>query len=426
MTDREYLTYRTLLEVYRGGYSNIKLDEALRTVRDEKDRAYITQLFYGVLTWDGRLEYAIKALCAKKPKPNVAVLLKVGMYMLSFMRVPDYAAIDKTVELSKKIGKVGVSGFINATLRRYSRFVYPDRGEVDDATFLSIASGVPQWVADMLLRDHGYDLTYDMLTACVCPDTHIRRNENQIAVDALEEKLKKCNDLRPDACKLGYYVTHNTMSMLNRCDFTAQSLSSMLAVRYYLAALGKENARVLDVCAAPGGKSVYMAGMGYDVTAGDLHPHRVQLIRQYADRMGARVNAMENDACVLREEWKNQYDLVVCDVPCSGIGVRLAKPDIVLNRTPQDVAALPKLQLCILRTSAAYVQPDGVLCYSTCTVTKAENDGVVQAFLADGDFELYTPSFGYGYVSDGALRLYPQDGMDGFFVAAFRRKKAVL
>lgn len=426
MTDREYLTYRTLLEVYRGGYSNIKLDETLRAVREEKDRAYITQLFYGVLTWDGRLEYAIAALCAKRPKPNVAVLLKIGMYMLSFMRVPDYAAIDKTVDLAKKAGKGGISGFINAILRRYVRFAFPKRGEVDDATFLSIASGVPQWIAAMLLQDYGYDFAYAMLTADVCTDTHIRCNENRITVEALEEKLKKGDDFRSDMCNLGYYVTHNTLSALDRRDYTAQSLASMLAVRYYLAALGKEHARVLDVCAAPGGKSVYMAGLGYEVTAGDLHPHRVQLIRQYAERMGVQVTALENDACVYREDWKGQFDLVVCDVPCSGIGVRLGKPDILLNRTRQDIAALPDLQLRILQTSAAYVRPDGVLCYSTCTVTKAENDGVVQAFLSDGAFEILTPSFAYGHVSDGALRLYPQDGTDGFFVTAFRRKKAVV
>ena len=213
------------------------------------------------------------------------------------------------------------------------------------------------------------------------------------------------------------------MKSLPDTAFTPQSLSSMLAAEYYLAALGRPSGRVLDVCAAPGGKAVYMSEKGaYDITACDKYPHRLSLTEKYAARMGASVCVEQNDATKLREAWRGRFDLVVCDVPCSGIGVLASRPDIARNRSAGGMAELPALQYAVLKTSAAYVAPGGALCYSTCTVLKEENEAVVERFLRDGEFALYTPKFPYGFVRDGVLKTYPQDGMDGFFAAAFQRK----
>lgn len=421
--DRERTAYEALLKTYRGGYSNIVLDEALRSVPDERDRAYITRLFYGVLERDAALCYAIERLCPRPPKPPVALLLKMGMYMLSDMDVPAYAAIDKTVELARRIGKSGVCAFVNAVLRRYTSFRYPARGEVPDGVYLSVVSGVPEWLAKKLADEYGFDFAFAMLSARPYAGTHIRRNSRAIGQAAFEELLKKCDDFHPDSLNIGYYVTHNTMKSLPDTAFTPQSLSSMLAAEYYLAALGCPSGRVLDVCAAPGGKAVYMSEKGaYDITACDKYPHRLSLTEKYAARMGASVCVEQNDATKLREAWRGRFDLVVCDVPCSGIGVLASRPDIARNRSAGGMAELPALQYAVLKTSAAYVAPGGALCYSTCTVLKEENEAVVERFLRDGEFALYTPEFPYGFVRDGVLKTYPQDGMDGFFAAAFRRK----
>lgn len=421
--DRERTAYEALLKTYRGGYSNIVLDEALRLVSDERDRAYIARLFYGVLERDAALCYAIEKLCPRPPKPAVALILKMGMYMLSDMNVPAYAAIDKTVELARHIGKSGVCSFVNAVLRRYTSFRCPQRGEVPDEVYLSLVSGVPEWLAEKLSGEYGFDFALAMLTARPYAGTHIRRNGRTIDRDAFEELLKKCDDFHPDFLKIGYYVTHNTMKNLPDTAFTPQSLSSMLAAEYYLAALGRPSGRVLDVCAAPGGKAVYMSEKGvYDITACDKYPHRLSLTEKYAARMDAPIRTERNDATKLREAWRERFDLVVCDVPCSGIGVLASRPDIARNRSAEGVAGLPALQYAVLKTSAAYVAPGGVLCYSTCTVLKEENEEVVERFLRDGEFALYTPEFPYGFVRDGVLKTYPQDGTDGFFAAAFRRK----
>lgn len=411
--NREYAVYETLLKVYRGGFSTIELDRLLSAVADERDRAYMSRLFYGVLETDGALSYALGALCDKPPKPAVAVLIKMGMYMLTYMRTPDYAVLKKVVDLAKKAGKGGVSGFVNAVLRRYTAFVYPERGEVTDSVYLSVRSGVSVWLADKLIGQYGYDFAYAMLTARPYAGTHIRHNARRLSRDEFEKKLKETDDFHPDSRNFGYYVTHNTMKNLDARDFTPQSLSSMVAVERYLAAYGRTDGAVLDVCAAPGGKSVYLSERGaFDITACDVHPHRVKLIESYAARMGAPVRAVRNDGTVGHPDWQGAFDLVICDVPCSGIGVISAKPDIALRRTEEDIRALAELQLSILRTSAAYTAENGVLCYSTCTVLREENEDVVDAFLRDGTFVLTGP----------ALHLYPQDGLDGFYVATFRRK----
>ena len=422
--DREKTTYEALLRVYRGGYSGIVLDDILKNIADERDRAYISKLFYGVLEKDAAFSYALNKLCSKSPKQTVGIVIRMGMYMLKYMDVPRYAAIDKTVNLAKKLGKGGACGFVNAVLRRFADFQFPARGTVPDGVYLSVQSGAPVWLTDRLCEEYGFDTAMKILCAKPYEGTHIRRNKRLVSDEEFSEKLIKLNDYRPDSCKIGYYATHNTMKQLPQSYFTPQSLASSLAAEYYLAALGRGRGRILDVCSAPGGKAVYMSEAGeFDIVASDKYEHRIKLIEKYAARMGADIKTVRNDACVLRDEWKNAFDLVVCDVPCSGLGVLNSKPDIALNRSLSSMSELSALQYRILRVSSQYVAEGGTLCYSTCTLLREENEDVVGRFLKDGDFEIFTPVFPYGHVTDGALKLFPYDGTDGFFAVAFRRKK---
>ena len=208
--------------------------------------------------------------------------------------------------------------------------------------------------------------------------------------------------------------------------YTAQSLSSVMAAGIFAENL-PENARVLDLCAAPGGKAIYIKELLplSSVTACDVHPHRVNLIRSYADRMGADIKVMQNDATKIRAEWKNSFDAVICDVPCTGSGLINSSPDILLFKKDDDVAALASLQKRILTAAAEYVAPGGVLAYSTCSLFRAEDEAVVSEFLAAHDTYSAEPTgLPYGETKDGFTRFFPDtDGCDGFFVAKMRRAK---
>ena len=182
----------------------------------------------------------------------------------------------------------------------------------------------------------------------------------------------------------------------------------------------------MDLCAAPGGKAVYAATLiGADVTACDIHPHRVELIKSYAKSAGVKINAIQNDATVFKPSFESAFDCVICDVPCSGVGVIKNKPDVMLNRKEEDLRSLAELQYKIISTAARYVKPSGTLCYSTCTVFKEENEDVANRFLSENpDFENLSAGCEKAQAcTDGYVRLYPQThGCDGFFVAKFRRK----
>lgn len=425
-----------LSAVYKdGAYSNIELDK-LDGMAD-RDRAYITKLFYGVLENEIRYSYAISRLTKKAPKASIKILLKMGMYQLEFMRTPAYAVLDKTVDLAKKLGKSGVSSFINAVLRRFTEFCFPQKGETSDSEYLSLKLGVPLWISEKLIAKYGVSLA-ETFYSFDDTRTHIRFKIGKI--------IDKTLDMTQDVLGLGYYVTHSIMTQLKDADFTAQSMSSMVAVHGYLAAynacikgdgryIGKSPS-ILDVCSAPGGKSVYLKELlsSSMITACDTHPHRAKLIESYARRMGVSLCIKVRDARVYNSPWQDAFDMVVCDVPCTGTGVLTSKPDIILNRTSADIGTLIQTQKIILETSSRYVRPGGCICYSTCSVLEEENDSVWNDFLtAHTDFEsidLGRCEIGKdvlavtGQQKEPCIRMLPdKNGFDGFFVAAAKRKE---
>ncbi len=391
-------------------YGSIELNKALERMADKSEKPYVTALFYGVLQKSLQFDYIIGKLAEKPPKNAIKLILKIGLYKLRYMNVPDHAAVDCAVELCKSVGKGGAAGFVNAVLRKSKTISLPP---VTDAFSLSVAASVPEFLTELLISDYGFDFATELLMANLDDRTHIRRNGIKISESEFEKEIGVF-DTKKTSC--GYYVTHNTLEKLNSENYIVQSLSSMLAVRKFFC---ESDRKILDLCSAPGGKSVYLYELhkgNADITACDIRPHRVALIEKYARKVGAKLNIMQNDATAFRAEFENGFDCVICDVPCSGIGVIGKKPEIALKISFGDLDALESTQRDILSTAARYVKFGGRLCYSTCTVLKRENDAIIENFLKENkNFEL---------TQGGVMRLFPNvDGCDGFFAAVMQRVK---
>lgn len=405
----EKIVYTLLREVFvSGAYSNIMLDKALKEL-PVSERPAVTRLFYGTLERSITFDYIIAQLVQKPPKKAIAILIKMGLYLLRYTETPPYAAIDKIVELAKEEGKAGAAGFVNAVLRRSSEVEVPR----DD---LSAYYSFPRWATKLLTDRYGAEFTEKILSAEQPEGKHIRVNKLKIGVEEFESKLKNFT-----RSPLGYYIRPVSVEDIPSECYTVQSLSSMIAVNCYLS--GEKFGSILDLCAAPGGKAVYLKELLPEakIVCNDVYPHRVELIRKYAKRMGVSLEYECSDAAQTKAEWLDKFDLVVCDAPCSGLGVR-AKPDVFITRKPEDVAELAALQSRILDSAARYVRKGGVLCYSTCTLLKEENEDVAEAFLQrHGDFSFAEINYGKTH-TDGEFNIYPQEfSSDGFFVARFRR-----
>lgn len=412
------IAYDLLSDIYKGGaYSNIALSKRLF---GEKEAALITRLVLGVLERDVELEYIISKLTDKPPKQAVKILLKMGVYCLKYMdSMPDYAVVNGIVELSKELGKQGVSGFLNATLKAAAAGDFqqlPDKGDL--SYYYSVKLSKPLWLVKRVFGNYSEADALKILDAKSYEYSHIRPNLRVVGLDELEALLTK-KRIECFKSKAGGLYVKDGMTikeLMSGGRVTYQSEASMYAV----AALGVQNyTNVLDLCAAPGGKTVYASELNRNgtVTATDIHPHRVELIKSYAERMKAtNVTASVLDGTVLNRNFINRFDSVLVDAPCSGIGVIAKQPDILLNRQPADVKELSEIQTKLLDNAAEYVRDGGALVYSTCTVLKEENDFVVNAFLnTHPQFKL--DKMDVPFDNDGKVQLLPKDGLDGFFIA---------
>lgn len=425
-----YYAYKCLDSIYRkGAYSGIELNRYLNNA-SVNDRPLISKLVYGVLDRDIELEYII-GLFTQKVKPAIMPVLKIGVYALFYLDIPDYAVVSETVKLTKDIGKSALSGYVNAVLRNIEKcgkegVKYPE----DREEYLSVTYSFPRWAVRRLIEQLGEDEAEGFMSSeSQAPFTHIRVNIGKITPKDFETKyLKDKVTYKKSLLEDAFWVKGQELRKIDASLFTAQSLGSMLTVRAFEAQEGSE---VLDLCAAPGGKSIYTKQL-YGckrVVACDVYRHRVDLIRSYSSRMGVDVEAAVNDATAVKEQWKDSFDVVLCDVPCSGFGVFYDKPDIKLNRTENTISELTQIQKSILNNAALYVKQGGRLVYSTCTVFREENTDIIGEFLSSHeDFVLKkTPipkELGIApYVlDDKAVSFLPhRDGVEGFFIAVMER-----
>lgn len=438
MKDARKTAYDALLRVQKdAAYSNLVLDSAVREVGlSERETSLASALFYGVLERSISLDYALSAYLRrplKKLKPEVLVLLRLGAYQLLYMdKIPDSAAVNETVNLAKKDKKTSfASGLINGVLRSLQRggVTWPDKNK-DLLLYLQMFYSCPAWLAELLATSYGEENAVGILKENFGrPPLTIRVNTQRTTTQALIETLAlEGVEAEPAACANALLLkkTGSVEKLKSYQDglFHVQDLAS----QYCCAALdAKPGDSVLDVCSAPGGKSFTIAQMMENqgkLTAMDLYPARTALIAKGAERLGLSVlETAVNDARVYRPELPC-YDRVLCDVPCSGLGIIRRKPEIRL-KSKQDIDKLPELQYLIMGTSVKYVKPGGRFVYSTCTLHPQENEKVVHRFLSEHpDFRLLEvlPELPRWNGDPRMLTLLPHlHGTDGFFIAAFER-----
>ena len=399
--------YFVLTKVYSGGKF---LKQALsETPIEPLNKARTVAICYGVLEKDSYLNYIIAGNVNASPKAAVKLILKIALYMLEFMGKHDYMVVDSAVELTKKLGKGGAAGFVNGFLRSYKLPELPQ----NPTEALAIKCSVPLWLAKKIKRSYKGDaqaiLTAPSLGLCV----RIERGE--------EKYLTKPHIKTPFD---GAYIFPNFVRDENffAGDYTFQSVGS-IAICSAISPCEK----LLDACAAPGGKSVLLSKKCKSVTACEIHAHRTSLIEQYASRMKAEnVTAVTADSTQFIKEYENAYDAVLCDAPCSGTGVINENPDIKLNRKEEDIVNLTAIQSAILDNCSRYVKSGGKLYYSTCSILPEENDSVAVGFLGrHPEYELEIPSSPLAHKTTAyGLQFLPNISLGaGFYLTAFRRKQ---
>lgn len=415
-------------------YSTILLDSALQQTRlKNAGKRFCSVLYYGVLERLLTLDYIIGRYSKKSVEKldlTVCNILRCGICQLLCFDTPAHVVVAESVSLTRTMRFSSASGFVNAVLRSFLRddCKFPLPRDLDRSRSLQYSA--PVWMVQKLTREYGAEAADSLLeSSLVHPPVTVRRNPlrctEQEFLTAME-RWEPCQTLLPCCYTLNASAGDltETDAFRNGC-FHVQDLASQLCCQ----ALGVQRGEtVYDLCAAPGGKSFTLAelleGTG-KIHAFDLHAHRVQLICEGAERLGlSNLDARQRDA--VQGTSLPEADRVLCDVPCSGYGVMRRKPE-VKYKPERGADALPALQLQILERGAACVRPGGTLVYSTCTLSRAENDEVVAAFLkTHPDFEGIPFLEELGAPFGGpCVTLVPRDfGSDGFFIAKLRRRAA--
>lgn len=402
---------RALLRVEKGAYSNLSF-AGLCSSLDSRETAFASALFYTALERRLAIDHILKYYSAKPLDtlvPEVMASLRLGICQLLYLEsVDDYAAVSQSVELARALGVPEAAGFVNGVLRAFLRAgkkIPPVRGGRGDR--LSVAYSCPRWLVKRLLKTYGEEDTLHILENSLGrPPLFLRANTTRIAPEGLVQNLaaegiEAAVQADPPGCLLAQSSPVEGLAAFRKGLFHVQDKASQYCA---LAVGAKAGERVLDVCGAPGGKSFTVAeemGNQGQVVTLDLHPHRVGLVQEGAERLGLSiVHAKAGDASVF-DPALGEFDRVLCDVPCSGFGIIRRKPEIKY-KTPSSVENLPEIQHKILQTSANYVKPGGRLVYSTCTLLPEENGEVVSRFLKEASgFELSWEKTLLGGETDG-------------------------
>ncbi|OAT81461.1 16S rRNA (cytosine(967)-C(5))-methyltransferase [Desulfotomaculum copahuensis] len=447
--DARELAWQVLLAVEeKNAYVNIALDRALERFHPGRlDRAFATQLVYGVLrsrnTLDWALEHFLRGRTLAGQTPPVRIILRLGAYQLMFMdRVPAPAACNESARLARRHGRPGTAGFVNGVLRSLARGLkeipFP-AWEEDPVAHLTVVHSHPRWLVHRWLAELGPAQTRELCRADNTPAPNtIRVNSLKTSREELAVKLKQAGltveytRYAPEGLITGGFPSLHDFPPFEQGLFQAQDEASMLAGRALSPVPG---ALVLDLAAAPGGKTTHLAqlmGNRGEIVACDLHRHKLKLIADNCRRLGVTcVRTLEADARQLGERFARRAGYVLLDAPCSGLGVLRRRPDIRWRRTEDEIKTLALLQKEMLAAAARCVKPGGVLVYSTCTISRAENQEQVAAFLAAhpdfaaADLTAWLPSGldRQGTFKQGYIQLLPHlHDTDGFFIARLHRK----
>ncbi len=445
VSERE-LVLAILLEVLeKGQYSHIVLSRTLEKYQylEKKERAFITRVTEGTLEHLIEIDYILdyfSKVKVKKMKPVIRGILRSAVYQLKYMdSIPDPAVCNEAVKLAVKKGFANLKGFVNGVLRNVARNLEQVEYPEEERKALSVKYSMPEWILEMWERDMPFSVIEKIAASFQqeIPVT-IRCNQEKTSPEQLKAALEaegvtvEEHPYLPSAFRISGYDYLKNLLCFRKGWFVVQDISSMLAVE---AAQVKENDQVLDVCAAPGGKALYLAeklkGTGM-VEARDLTMYKTGLIEENIARTGFQnIKAVCKDAAVLDEETIGSADIVLADLPCSGLGVLGKKTDLKYKVSPAGMKELVLLQRRILHTVQNYVKPGGTLLYSTCTIHKEENEENVHWFLKEHpafvledirkDLCLELQS---SVNEEGWLQLLPGlHDSDGFFIARLRRRQ---
>jgi len=426
----------------QGGWSDGVLKKQLAAAGlDSRDAALATQLCFGVVQNQLLLDFYLSAftnISLKRMEGKVVQALRLGAYQLLFMdKIPHSAAVNSCVDLVKRHCKNRrAAGMANAVLRSLERSLdnLPVIPSGDPVSYLSVLYSHPEWLVKEYLLTLDEEETGRLLAAHNSqPPMTAMVNTTKVTQEALVGELTACGvevSLHPwlsNCLQLSRTGNLEKLRSFQEGWFYVQDPASRLAIQALEPRAGE---RVLDCCAAPGGKSfacaIAMGGEG-EIVSCDLHPHKKKLIQAGADRLGLSCIRPETvDARTFRPEWESAFDRVLVDAPCSGLGVIRKKPDIRFKQ-PEQLDALPAIQRDILENACRYVRPGGVLLYSTCTVRREENEGVADDFLAahpEFRAEAFTLPGPAGECASGMVTLWPhRHGTDGFFICKLRKKE---
>lgn len=418
------------------GYSNIILDKTLKNLEISKEeKAFCSALFYGVLENKLLLDHVIKKYSKvklQKISKEVIEILRISIYQLLFMQnIPVSAVVNEGVNLTKKLRVASASGFVNAILRGFIRdnMKIPFINNKNTEDYLSVKYSCNIDIIKLLLSQYDKKTIEDFLQYCnEQKGSYIKVNTTKISSDELLKRfISKGIEAKVDNVLKNAVYIKNQGSIANLDEFKEglfhiEDKSSQMCVNLINA---QSNDRILDTCSAPGGKTFAMAedmcGKG-EIISCDIHKHKIKLIEDGAKRLGlSNIHPMLNDAKVYNSEL-GVFDKVLCDVPCSGLGIMGKKPEIKY-KNPKDFENLPDIQYNILKNSSQYLKVGGILIYSTCTINKNENEKVIEKFLKENtDFD----PFNKNEHKDGSFMttfLPMEYNCDGFFTATLVKKK---
>lgn len=417
-------------------YSNIALDENIKENKnklDDRDIGFISEIVYGVTSWKLTIDEIIKKyskLKLKKISPWILNILRMGIYQIVFLdKVPKSAAVNESVNLAKRYGHKGSSNFVNAILRKVEKKDYEAFFEIENPIErISKTTSMPVWMIEELLKENDINKVEEICKASnIKPKVTIRINCLKTNKKELENLLTKRNINFQEGNLEDFLILEKAkniekLDLFRQGYFTVQDEGAGLIAKIVDP---QPNEVILDACSSPGGKTTYMAELMEDkgeIIAWDLHPHRVQLVEENAERLDIHIIKTEcQDAMIYKEEYKEKFDKILLDVPCLGIGVLKRKPDIKWKRKPEDIEEITQIQQKILETCSKYLKPKGQMVYSTCSIFQEENDKVVEKFLKNNQNFEYTKIKMSKIGNRNTIQLYQNDETDGFFICKVQK-----
>ena len=425
MTDLELIFNSLSNIIYKGKKSN---DEINYLSDKASNLSYITKVIYGVLENKIYLDYMIDKLSKvklRKIHKNVLLILEIGVYNIHFLETKDYATVDKLVDLTKKKNKRS-AGFVNAILRNFIR----NEKEIskikisDDLKSLSVRYSMPYDITKYIFDNYGMDYTKEFL--------RYANEESKLSIRVNTTKTD-ANSLKKDLASIGYEVKESKISknalivanpnglvstdLFKNGLFTIQQEASMKTVEVLNP---RHNSNILDICAAPGTKTTYIAEYTENtgkILANDISFNKLDLIMENINRLGLKNIELTNfDARVFKGEYKEKFDYILVDAPCSGLGVMARKPEIRYNRSLEDIKKLAKLQREIITNAIKYLKVGGVLVYSTCTIGNIENKENFDYIKKMENMEVI-PIDGKDYIEFVSFK----ENTDGFFISKFKK-----